>query len=204
MPDQESAATEPRDIPVDLFPEAPVSIDLKNPAGWMLHLRSRTVDGVVTKLNELFDPDNGERTELTNVLLQSFNPAFIASMIAGQSAQEALGYEPEQEAQDAYEALQAGAKRAPRPSGGGGGTASRPSGGGDSDDESFPQWFKDSLDNGTCVECGGDDFWDNRSKIKDGTYSKKSPHFKCKEKSCEHAYWPPKEGGARSRGSRGD
>jgi hypothetical protein len=175
------------------------AVDAKNPAGWLLHIRAQTAEDFITQLNQLFDPEVGNRSDLTNVIVQSFNPAVIASMTAGQDASEALGYEPDELATSAYQALAQGATRAPRQaasSGGGGG-------GGRDRDSGFPEWFTDMLDNGECPSCESTDFWDNRAKIKSGDYSKKSPHFKCKD--CDKGFWPtppPKSG--QSRGGRGD
>jgi hypothetical protein len=195
-------------IPVDLFPEAPVSIDLKNPAGWMLHLRSRAVEGLVTKVNELFDPDNGKRSDLTNVILQSFNPAIIASMAAGHTAEEALGYEPDQLAQDAYDALQAGATRQPRSGGGGsskGGSSSANKIDTEDGVDKLPEWFVKKLNREDgCPECDGTKFWDNRQSKR----SEKDPDFRCANQDCDagkgypFAVWEPKEDDRRGRSRR--
>lgn len=180
------------------------ALDPKNPAGWLLHVRADSVEEFVEAINDLFNPEKGEREDLTNVVIQSFNPAIVAAMAAGQSVQEALGYEPDPLATAAYDALKAGATRAPRQTDNGGGSsqrsASSSSGG---SDRGQPQWFVGQLDDdGGCIQCGSDDFWDNRPKIKSGEYSKKSPIFKCK--NCDHAYWPPKESSSSRSGSRGD
>lgn len=43
-----------------------------------------------------------------------------------------------------------------------------------------------------CPKCGGPT-WDNRPKKAAGTFSAKSPDFKCKDKTCDGVIWPDKE-----------
>jgi len=191
------------------------SIDLRNPAGWLLHIRANSPQGLTAKLNELFGNTEDGRSDLTQVLIQSFNPAVIASMAAGQSVAEALGFEPDDLAADAYTALQQGATRAPANSGGSG--SGRQSGGGGGggggsankidtqkvDLDALPGWFVDKLNRQDgCPSCDETEFWDNRSNKR----SPKDPDFRCANQGCDagkgypFAVWEPD--GQRRVGSR--
>lgn len=45
------------------------------------------------------------------------------------------------------------------------------------------------IDGKNCPECGKRN-WDNRTRIKDGSFSSKSPHFACSDKQgCKWAVW---------------
>jgi hypothetical protein len=45
------------------------------------------------------------------------------------------------------------------------------------------------IDGKVCPKCGKK-VWDNRAKIADGTFNKKSPHFSCSDKvGCKWAVW---------------
>jgi len=44
-----------------------------------------------------------------------------------------------------------------------------------------------------CPECGGD-MYDNRPQKKSGEFKPNSPDFKCKNKDCNKAIWPKREG----------
>ena len=47
-----------------------------------------------------------------------------------------------------------------------------------------------------CPKCSGQ-MWDNRPKKRDGTFSMKSPDFKCKDKdNCDGVIWPEKKANA--------
>lgn len=39
--------------------------------------------------------------------------------------------------------------------------------------------------------------WDNRSRKAEGTMSAKAPDYKCKDKECGGAIWPPRSGSSR-------
>jgi len=47
-----------------------------------------------------------------------------------------------------------------------------------------------------CPTCGGR-MWDNRSRKAEGTMSAKAPDYKCKDKECGGAIWPPRSGSSR-------
>lgn len=49
-----------------------------------------------------------------------------------------------------------------------------------------------------CPTCGGKT-WDNRQRKADGSMSPKAPDFKCRDKQCGGAIWPPRGG---SRGAK--
>jgi hypothetical protein len=168
------------------FNEAPCSIDLRNPAGWLLHLRADNIAGLVDQLNDLWDGHAGKRTDLTNLTLFSFNPAIVADMVAGKTAEEAMGYEPDELATAAYQAFAQGATRQP--------TAASNGASGSKGAEKFkvgdpghaeadlPPFFIDAITRrNTCPECDGDRFWDNRDNKKTG----KEPDFRCGNQSCD-------------------
>jgi hypothetical protein len=194
----------------DGFSEAPCSIDLRNPLGWLLHLRADNVEGLVTQLNNLWDGQHGQRTDLTNLSLFSFNPAIIADMVEGRTAEQAMGYEPDELATAAYNALAQGAKRQPA------GAASTNGRGGSKGAGKFkvgdagyaegdlPNFFIDKVTRrNTCPECDGDSFYDNRED------PGKGPVFRCANANCKTAKGYPwgvweedssrKGGGARTR-----
>lgn len=52
-----------------------------------------------------------------------------------------------------------------------------------------------------CPSCGGEMF-DNRADKASGARSAKWPDFKCKDRNCNKAIWPPKGGGQRGGPSR--
>lgn len=47
-----------------------------------------------------------------------------------------------------------------------------------------------------CPTCGGR-MWDNRSRKAEGTMSAKAPDYKCRDKECGGAIWPPRSGSSR-------
>jgi hypothetical protein len=194
------------------FPACQIS--LVNPAGAMLVLRSGDVEGLVAQLNEIWDGHVGKRTDVTNLYLFSFNPAIVADMREGRTAEEALGYEPDELATAAYNALAQGARRQPvsapaangARSGGGGSSAAKFRVGDDGYGEGdLPSFFLDKLTRrNTCPECDEDEFWDNReSKQND-----RSPDFKCANRDCPGgkgrgwAVWPDDEKPRSRSGSR--
>ena len=99
------------DQPTKGFTEPRFSIDPKNGANWLLHVRADTIEDFVAQINDVWDPHKGDRSDLTNLILFSFNPAIVAEMAAGRSAEEAMGYAPDDMATAAYNALAQGAKR---------------------------------------------------------------------------------------------
>lgn len=193
-PQSKPTAIDPEAIPT--FSEAPCSIDLKNPAGWMVHLRANTPEQLMEKLNGFFRATGAD--DHTNVLVQSFSPAIWHSMNQGHPVEQALGYEPEDElAKDAYDGLASGGARVASSRGGtqSGGRAPR--------SDAYPEWFTKKLEDGACPKCGNTTFWDNRQDIADGKASERSPQFKCKE--CEQGFWEkPPQGRGRGRPSRAD
>lgn len=48
-------------------------------------------------------------------------------------------------------------------------------------------------DSQKCPICEGE-MWDNRPKKKSGEFKKSAPDFKCKDKDCDGAVWPPRGG----------
>ena len=185
----------PDPIPAQGFSEAPVATDMRNPLGWLLHLRANDIAGLVTKINELFDPGVGERSDLTNLVLLSYNPAVIDAMQHGATAEQALGYDREMDpdAIALYDAIKAGATRMPAqgaPTANGGGSQ-RAGGGASKFDTStltatqmdaLPSYFVDKLTrNDGCPNCGGHEFWDNRV----GKQNDKAPDFKCANRDCD-------------------
>ena len=168
------------------FPACQIS--LTNPAGAMLVLRSSNVEGLVDQLNQIWDGHVGKRTDLTNLYLFSFNPAIVADMRAGRSAEEAMGYEPDELATAAYDALTQGATRAPAAANGGPRPASSKGAGKftveDVGEGNLPAYFIDVLTrNNLCPECRDPEglFWDNRESKKTG----KEPDFRCANQSCD-------------------
>ena len=186
MPDPDAAPVE-RAQTTHFFNEAPLSMDLKNPLGWLLHVRADTVENFVDQLNQLWDGQIGDRTDVTSVTLFSFNPGVIASMAAGQSAEEAMGTDLDDFAKDNYEAIAQGAQRRPAAaSSDGSGGGAKGSGGAnkfkvaDVDASTLPAWFLDKLSRrDTCPECDGEEFWDNRSD------PGKGPVFRCANRDCK-------------------
>ena len=180
----ETADTEP----TKGFTEPRFSMDPRNPAGWLLHVRADTIEEFVEQINQLWDPHAGKREDLTNLILFSFNPAIVADMAAGRSAEEAMGYAPDDMATAAYNALAQGAQRAPaaasngggRPSGGGGGGA-KPFTVAEVGADALPGWFLDELTReDLCKRCKDPEgkFFDNRGN------DRNMPAFKCANKAC--------------------
>jgi hypothetical protein len=175
-------------------------ISFVNPVGAMLVLRSSDVPGLVDQLNDVWDAhvagwkidEKGERiprTDITNLMLFSFNPGIVADMRAGRSAEEAMGYQPDDLATAAYDALKAGATRQPAsgaPAGNG------RSGGGakptiftvaERGEGELPPWFIDALTrNDLCPECRDPEgkFYDNR-----GPEQGAGPAFRCANRDCK-------------------
>jgi hypothetical protein len=168
---------------VGSFPACQIS--LVNPVGAMLVLRADNVEGLVGLLNGIWDSQLGKREDVTNLFLFSFNPAIIADMREGRSAEQAMGYEPNEMATAAYNALAEGAKRRPVASAGANGTKGKGAGkfkvGDDGHAEGdLPAFFIDKLTRrNTCPECDGDEFWDNRGS------DVKGPVFRCTNQSCD-------------------
>lgn len=193
------------------YNEARFAADLRNPAGWLLHVRADTIDDFVERLNELWDPHAGKRTDLTNVSLFSFNPAIMADMAAGRSAEEAFGADLDGQAADAYDALAQGAKRQPIGTGPTSQAASGRGGGGggakiftvdEVGEGNLPGFFIDKLTrNNLCPECR-----DEAGKFYDNTEEPgKGPVFRCANRDCKTSKgypWGVFEPDTRSRSSR--
>lgn len=176
--------------PVVSFNEAPCLISIKNPAGWMLVLRANDIAGLADQINDAWDGHVGKRTDLTNLALFSFNPAIIRDMQEGRTAEEAMGYEPDELATAAYNALAQGAKRQPVSAPAGNGARS---GGGAGERKTFrvgddgyterdlPNWFLDKISRrNTCPNCDGAEFEDSRGN------TQKFPDFKCTNRDACH------------------
>lgn len=180
-----SAETEP----AKGFTEPRFSMDPRNPAGWLLHVRADTIEDFVDQINQLWDAHAGKREDLTNLILFSFNPAIVAAMAAGRSAEEAMGYAPDDMATAAYDALASGAQRAPAGAAVAGNGGGQRSGGGgtmkkfkaaDIGDR-LPDWFADQLTRSyLCPECRDPQgiFIDNREEPGN------MPTFKCANRDC--------------------
>jgi hypothetical protein len=186
----ETKAAPERADATHFFNEAPFSTDLRNPKGDLLHLRAGTIEEFVEAINEIWDGSRGARTEPTNIFLFSFNPAVQASMMRGDTAEEAMGVqELDDYARDVYDGIAQAAKRQPAggPSAGGGGDGR----GGGSAQKTFvaaeigdrlPDWFRDQLTrHDTCPSCKDPDgrFYDNRGN------DKGLPTFKCANSDCK-------------------
>jgi hypothetical protein len=173
------------------FPACQVSF--VNPVGSMLVLRADDVPALVDLINGVWDAHlkghQGDREDVTNLMLFSFNPGLIADMRDGRTAEEAMGYEPDELATAAYKALQAGATRQPVT----GAPAANGKGGGGSKPiiftveergaDNLPEWFIDALTrNDTCPECKDPDgrFYDNR-----GPDQGQGPAFRCANRDCK-------------------
>ena len=50
-----------------------------------------------------------------------------------------------------------------------------------------------------CPKCGGSEFYDNRAENAERVArgEKARPNFKCKNRSCDYAQWPPKQANGR-------
>lgn len=191
-----------------------IQLSIPNPAGGLLVLRAVDVEEMVSQLNDIWDGHVGKRTDLTNVMLFSFNPGIIADMREGRSPEEAFGLDRDMDelAVGAYKALAAGATRQPTQTGAAAGARSNGSSGGatiftvDERDGNLPAWFLDQLTrNDLCPECKDPEgkFYDNSAD------PGKGPHFRCANRDCKTSKgypwgaWPDKgEERSRSRSSR--
>jgi len=45
------------------------------------------------------------------------------------------------------------------------------------------------FDGQNCPKCQRSQVWDNRERIRSGEFSRKSPHFACRDKTCGWAVW---------------
>lgn len=199
--------------PAKTFTEPRFALDLRNPKGDLLHVRADSITEMVANINDLWNPRAGApREDITNLYLFSFNPAIVADMAAGRSAEEAMGYKPDDMATAAYDALAQGAQRQPAGTAAGNGGRSGGSGGGAKTfkapqiGDDLPAWFRDKLTrHDTCPQCRHPEgvFYDNREDPGKGPVFKCANTEECKAESKDGKYawgaWEPDSKPANSR-----